>query len=289
MSIKSRLSLRPISADDLDFVDSLRASAGWNQTRSDVWRLLDGNPDCCFLALWDARPVGTVTATCYGTELAWIGLVLVHPDYRRRGIGQSLVERCLDALQQRGMRCVKLDATPLGKSVYERLGFVPQWSLARWQRTRHTDTLEHHGRPVRRLKAMDWDRLAELDRRAFGADRRELLARLAEDSLAARVSLSAEGDVTGFGLLRHGSQADYLGPVVALTTDPGRALVADLLTHARQNGVFWDIPDGNAEAVATAAGAGFSRQRPLVRMSRGELPTEDGLRLPFAIADPATG
>ena len=102
---------------ELDFADSLRALAGWNQTRNDWQRLLAHEPRGCFVAEWNGALAGTATTTCYGTDLAWIGMVLVHPDYRRRGIGTALLQQCLDYLSGRGVRCIKLDATPLGRPV----------------------------------------------------------------------------------------------------------------------------------------------------------------------------
>src|SRR5437870_2531869 len=70
---------RLMTAADLDFADSLRALAGWNQTRNDWRRLLTHEPRGCFIAEWDGSPAGTSTTTCYGTDLAWIGMVLVDP------------------------------------------------------------------------------------------------------------------------------------------------------------------------------------------------------------------
>ena len=80
-----------------------------------------------------SAPAGTATTTFYAPELAWIGMVLVHPDYRRRGIARALLARCIEYLRGRGARCIKLDATPLGKQVYDELGFKDEWTLTRWE------------------------------------------------------------------------------------------------------------------------------------------------------------
>jgi len=112
---QSPLSLRLLRHKDLAFADSLRALVGWNQTFDDWERFLALEPDGCFLAECNGAPAGTATTLVYGPDLAWIGMALVHPDYRRRGIGRALLERCLEHLRVREVRCVKLDATPLGK------------------------------------------------------------------------------------------------------------------------------------------------------------------------------
>src|SRR6185436_14043087 len=113
------LRLRLLTRDDLPFADSVRALAGWNQTIADWERFLTAEPDGCFLAEWNGVPAGTATTMVYGLALAWIGMVLVHPDHRRRGIGRALLVRCIEHLRGRGVRGIKLDATPAGKEVYD--------------------------------------------------------------------------------------------------------------------------------------------------------------------------
>src|ERR1051325_11798619 len=133
--MNASLRLRLLRATDLSFADSLRAQAGWNQTRADWQRFLAIEPEGCFLAEWNGAPAGTATTTAYGSKLAWIGMGLVHSDHRRRGIGRALLERCVQYLQARDVRCVKLDATPPGKQVYDGLGFKDEWLLTRWEHT----------------------------------------------------------------------------------------------------------------------------------------------------------
>src|SRR2546425_10786138 len=132
--MSSPLRFRLLDREDLPFADSLRALAGWNQTLDDWERFLALEPEGCFLADWNGTPAGTATTIVYGPELAWIGMVLVHPEFRRRGIGRALLQHCIDSLRERGVRCIKLDATPVGRAVYRDLGFHDEWTLKRWVR-----------------------------------------------------------------------------------------------------------------------------------------------------------
>ena len=267
---KSPLHLRRLTEADLSFADSVRALAGWNQTRADWMRFLATEPDGCLLAEWNGTPAGTATTTVYGTTMAWIGMVLVHPDFRRRGMGTALLRRCLDYLREREVPCVKLDATPAGRPVYVELGFQDEWTLTRWAGQGIPNPGTASDPRVRPWQNTDLARVNALDVAAFGVSRERLLAALEPQSLAAMVSESASGDLEGYGFLRPGSRALYLGPVVAASAAAGLRLIEALVMRAQGQPIFWDIPDQNDVAVAWAQHHGLTRQRPLTRMFLGQ-------------------
>lgn len=287
--MNSALRLRSLTREDLAFADSLRALAGWNQTLADWERFVALEPDGCFLAEWQGVSAGTATTTVYGPELAWIGMVLVHPEYRRRGIGRALFERCIDYLSGRGVRCIKLDATPEGKRVYASLGFKDEWTLTRWERA-----AAHSRPPARSLRIRSWQEadaraVEEIDSAAFGVSRSRIVQSLAKLSRLALVSESESRRIAGYGLLRVGSRALYLGPVAGACSDMALELVEALLQPTDNEKVFWDIPDQNVAAVTWAEQHGFTAQRPLIRMDLGENIASGDPEKQFAIAGPELG
>src|SRR5439155_11800817 len=167
------ISLRLMTEGDLPAADALRRCAGWNQTLEDWRRLRRWEPHGCFVALQGAEIIGTVTTTTYGPALAWIGMMLVHPDCRQRGVGTGLMHRALEYLHGRNVACVKLDATPAGRPVYEKLGFLPEWTLTRCHRPAETRTVspECAVAPTRDLSDADWGAVGAIDQVAFGAPR----------------------------------------------------------------------------------------------------------------------
>lgn len=279
--------LRRLCAEDLAAADQLRADLGWNQSILDWQRLLALSPEGCFVAEQNARVVGTCTTVTYGNTLAWIGMMMVHPASRGQGIGKALLQRAVDQLRQCGVRCIKLDATPMGQPLYSRIGFVPEWTLTRW---------EHRGSPLGAEPAQDsihppaekhWPAILALDTQVCGVYRGPLLQSLAADSQRVLIYESG-GSIMGFGMLRGGARADYLGPMV---TRPGigEQLARCLLSGHDDQPVFWDIPDLNRPAADLARQLGFKFHRPLTRMylETNFVPSD-----PFgqwAIADPATG
>lgn len=273
--------IRLLSEADLGFADRVRQIAGWNQLPGDWRRFLALEPEGCFLAEVEGQPAGTATVTCYGTDLAWIGMVLVHPDFRRQGVGTALLEHAIQYLREnRGIRSVKLDATPEGQPLYEKLGFRAEWGLRRWRSGSRPDGQAVAPAPV----ALSGASLA-FDREVFGADRSPLLRSLAAEGLGGE--LGADGD---FALMRDGARALYLGPAVARNEASGAAMMEALIRRApADRWIFWDIPDGSAAAVSLAGRLGFEPVRVLTRMWLGGNDTPGDPSRVWALADPAFG
>jgi GNAT superfamily N-acetyltransferase len=263
------ISIRLMTSQDVPLGMRLKEQAGWNQMETDWRRCLALQPDGCFVAEFDGTPVGTTTTCVFGT-LAWVAMVLVDPAMRRRGIGQALLDHALAFLDDRGIRSVRLDATPLGRPLYEKRGFVEEYTLARYEGTAPSTPIEER---VIAAQPEHREAVLKLDREATGTDRKTLAEHLfAESPEEWRVVLDGR-EIAGFTAARRGSRAWHIGPCAA-TTEVGALLLADALgRHAGQR-VFVDIPVDHTIAIRTAERAGLAVQRPLFRMCRGPRPRE---------------
>jgi len=248
----------------------LKDQAEWNQTAADWRRFLDMEPEGCFLAEVDGEPAGTLT-TCVLSAVAWIAMVLVEERRRGQGIATALMRHALAWLDARGTPTVRLDATPLGQPVYEKLGFIAEYTLTRYGGTLTPMPEQESATPY---APDDLVAVLRLDRRIVGADRRKLLGRLlAENPKAARVVVE-RGVMTGYCTLRSGTRATQIGPCLATSTAAGRRLLADALARCAGGPVMIDVPTGNLAATAFIAGTGLRAQRPFVRMYRGAPPVD---------------
>jgi len=245
--------MRLLTLDDIPGGMQLKAAASWNQTESDWRTMFSLAPESCFGIDCDGTLRSTTTAICYGREVAWIGMVLTDPEYRGRGFARALLEHALDYLQRERVHWIKLDATAMGRPVYERLGFRDEAVIERW--VRKPGAVRASGEATGPF-VLD----AALDRDAFGADREALLRALA--TMEARSVAGA-----GFAMGRAGSTASYFGPCVARARDAARELVGWFLGRHSGESVYWDILAANHDAVELAREFGFERARELMRMS----------------------
>lgn len=272
--VNKAFTIREMTGDDLDVGLRLGTLSGWNQVQSDWRRIFNYEPRGCFVAMVNGDTVATISTTTYGKDLAWIGMMLVHPDFRRQGIATALMKHAIGWLHHRGTACIKLDATPAGAEVYSRLGFKNEWNFHRFQRE-----------PTATKSAPDTDKTLfstpAFDESAFGVNRQPWL-----DCLAADSTVISRSD--GYGMLRPGRLATYLGPVVATSPETAAEIIS-VLNESVATQIFWDIPGPNHGAVTLAEGLGFQPVRPLTRMWLGEKLIESDPLMQFALASPATG
>ena len=270
MYLTNQGNLRLLSTEDLIGAMELSRLAGWNQTQDDWKVMLRLDPSGCFAIEADGLIAATTTLLCYGNRLAWIGMVLTRPEYRRRGFAQRLMETALKRAADLKIESIKLDATPQGQPLYEKLGFKTEQIVERWF---------HDGKrpgPHFEPLTLSPQYSSEMDLIAFGADRSTLL-----QNLTSRNSPNTIAEAFCFS--RAGTRARYLGPCVARTQKAARLVIEHTLRTPSESGWFWDLLSANKNAVQLVEELGFAPQRRLERMVLGNsLSTND--EMVYAIA-----
>jgi len=275
--------IRPMTVADLPRGLELSRQAGWNQIESDWRRFLDLEPAGCFVAELEGTPVGTTTTCIFGT-VAWIAMVLVDVEARQQGIGSALLRHALEFLDGKGVRTVRLDATAAGQRVYKKLGFVPEYPLARHEGVASSARTRCDTVPVTEALIPE---LVAFDHRMTGTPRAKLLTRLFQESPQAVRVLHKRNEIEGYITMREGANAVQIGPCVA-TPEVGAALLGDALARCAGRRVFVDIACDNVNAVRLVESAGLTIQRSFTRMRRGE-PVSDNVNALWAGSGPEKG
>jgi GNAT superfamily N-acetyltransferase len=277
------IEIRLMTIDDLRFGLHLSRQAGWNQTRADWQRFFNLGPEGCFVAELNGYPVGT-TMTFISDQVAWVAMVLVEKNARGKGIGTALLKHVLGYLDAHKVRTVRLDATHLGRPIYERLGFMPEYELVRFE------GIAPSGRAITTVKNATPEILTdviEFDKRMTGENRTKMIMALFKE-FPENTRVLLHGDkLEGFATMRSGSNAVQIGPCTA-TLNAGPDLLSYALYKCAGKAVYIDIPTDNSNSVKIAESSGLKIQRRFVRMCRGER-IEDNIEAIWASSGPEKG
>lgn len=270
---------RKMTPADIDAGLILCRNAGWNQLEND-WKLFFAlSPDgACVAVDENGKVAGTVATISYEHHFSWIGMVLVDPEKKRQGIGTQLLREALMLLNK--MPTVKLDATPAGREVYLKLGFVDEYQLSRMvlrdqAGLRDSDAINLHEK--------DFDWILNEDKKVFGASRAELLKRMYQNHPELSFAINKHSYCFG----RKGFNFTQIGPIIAESIDDAEQLVKNALASITGPSVI-DVMD-NSPFQQWLTSLGFIEQRKLIRMYLGKNAYPGIPSKQFAILGPEFG
>ncbi len=282
-------SIHLLTPGELGATDEVVTAAyGLLQSRKNtLQRYLALQPDGSFVAEQDGTIVGFGAAKKYAS-FAYIGLMAVQPAVQKQGIGHRLLEHILNWLDTCECPTVLLDATPVGAALYEQYGFVEDDRTVVLQQDREplpdaderdeeagdsdvSDVDDGHGESgsyeSRVLSGEELPGLFVFDAPSFGSERATVLASYwADNSQRVLVTHNQEEEITGYLI----AQSSVLGPWVADTVEDAERLLAHALTLPFKNkpGIF--VSAQNESALRLFERYGFTQQRTLSHMRRGE-------------------
>jgi GNAT superfamily N-acetyltransferase len=270
---------------------ALSGEAGWNQNAAD-WRIFQRYGEIFGVRIGE-RLVATAAILPYGTDFAWISMVLVTAEFRRRGLATGLMRQCMDRLRAQ-RRVALLDATEAGEQVYRALGFVTLTRMTRWggvggctEKTpsplaglgREADQGWGEGSvlpapaavrtPPSSLNPLrgtgphtEEESLQELNSSVFGAHREFLL-----DDFLTRPGAAAWSDNENAVVLRPGRNAWQIGPVIG--TPPRATHWLHQAIDATPGPVVIDLLEAGTDLGSHLARRDFTARRGFCRMALG--------------------
>ena len=103
---------QPLRTDWVESALKLSTQAGWNQVGADWVRLMNLREGGVKVLIHGGEVRASYSILALGSDLCWIGMLLVDESLRGRGLGKAVFASALrDA---RSWRTVGLDATALG-------------------------------------------------------------------------------------------------------------------------------------------------------------------------------
>ena len=285
--VNQEIKLRQMQIRDLKDLMEIKNDEHWNQTERDWNFLVENYAQHCLVATSDDIVVGTVTSTNFNKQVGWIGMMLVRKLFRGQGVSKRLMNAVIESLGD--CESIKLDATPAGTKVYEKLNFKEEYEVFRI-----TNREQKHisGKPltysVHPISKEILKVIKEKDRLVFGCDRSKLFDYLLTQETECHIYSGTRDDLKGYAFSRLGTNFTQIGPVVADSLETAKNLIGWAFTKV-QGPVVIDILADKPELIHWLAQNGFEIQRKFIRMYLGSNPYPGDTSQYFAIAGPEYG
>jgi GNAT superfamily N-acetyltransferase len=285
---ESPAKLRKMVLSDMDSLMKLKDAEGWNQLEKDWALLISYRESINLVAVLDDHIVGTITAINYDNTVAWIGMMLVDRDYRGRGISKLLLLDAIDKLNK--CRSIKLDATPAGRPVYLKLGFIDEYTLYRMTNPSVSKiSLNDDPYKTEQIKSADIPEVCAFDKKVFGAGRTELIKHLYESYPELAWLIKENNSIAGFCLGRRGQNYTQIGPVYASSSNGVKALIQSATNQLTGLEVVVDICADKSEMKGWLEACGFISQRLFERMYLRNNPHPGIIESQYLISGPELG
>lgn len=291
-NLRESVVVRRWKRTDLGCIAESIAREGWGHSIRDVERCWSLEPHGCFLAVIHGAPVGHVFSICYG-NLGWIGLLIVDPKVRGRGVGSVLMEAAVSYLHEAGCRLVRLEAVEKAVPLYQRFGFRREFDSLRFRGQLASLTKPgSSGSEFRKMLEEDLANVGRFDARYFGADRLRVLRSLLTDN--PNLCYLAEDDmgVSGYIMTRLGEDGFWVGPWVSENSKQAEALFGVLVGAISGTDVVLRVglPALNGKGQGLLEKLGFQLTDKSVRMVLGSVRGGgSGVRCVYGIGGPEKG
>jgi ribosomal protein S18 acetylase RimI-like enzyme len=270
------MEIRKLRKEEVSEVKRLCESAHWPYTLKDIERLYQLEPDGWFCATVNGQYAGQAMGLRI-ESLGCIGIVIVHHDFRRQGIATAVTKAALEYLGKKGIKTIKLDATAEGYGIYEKINFIPEFSILHYVREpASTGTSLEKADGIKPLKASEIDAISEFDKHYFGVNRFTVLKALIKDSDS--ILLKEGKKIRGYAMVKPLDYQDgiWLGPWVAESIPSAEKLLEHVLQNYHNKEIRLGALESNPYAQDLLAKYGFKVDFKITRMRFGsKLKKED--------------
>lgn len=275
---------RRMTADDLPAAHKLSLSALWPHRLEDWKFILELGEG--IVAESESGIIGTVMYWLHGADYASLGMVVVSPNHRHKGIASELLSRVLTEI---GDRTILLYTTANGVQFFERFGFAQTGWVHQHQGSvfRAPFVPLGAGERIRPISSRDEPALAAISRRAVGMPRATILKHLM--NVADIVAIDRYGELIGFAALRKFGHGYVIGPVVAPDAERAKALIAHWAGTRAGSFVRVDVPGSSGLSPWLTEMGLVQAEETVHAMVQGESPRPDPSVTRFGLLSQSLG
>ena len=207
------LKIRNMCREEAKFAIEMAASEGWNPGINDAELFYEADKEGFFIAEVEGEPAGCACAVAYDNLFGFLGLYVVKPEFREKGVGMKLTEKCLEHL---GNRNIGLDGVVENEKKYKQtMKFKSAYSNLRFEGEGGGEM--PYG--LVNLLKVPFKLLLEYDRQMFPAPRPVFLEKWIKQPDSYAFAALEEGKLEGYGVMRKCWKGYKIGPLFADTPE----------------------------------------------------------------------
>lgn len=243
--------IRPMQRQELDTLVEWAAREGWNPGLHDADIFWHTDPDGFVAVELAGAMIGGGAIIAYDGRFGFMGLFIVHPNFRGQKLGDRLWQYRKQALQARLVQPpqIGLDGVFAMQAYYAKGGFQFCARDLRFEGVGVAATLPEH---LVSLTTLPFDQVLAYDTAHFPAPRPRFLRQWIAQPDSRALAAVRGGEICGYGVVRACRQGCKIGPLFAADPATAEALFQGLAAHAPGAPLFLDVPESNAAALNLA-------------------------------------
>jgi len=288
------IAIRLWTPSDIDYVAKSVKREGWGYVKRDVERCWQFEPNGCYIAEVQGKPVGHVFSISYD-RIGWIGLLIVNPRERGKGIGATLMQAAIRHLEKIGAETIQLEAVEKAVALYKRLGFVEEFDSLRFSKQLKQKEEEKPKLSQRtemfHIKEENLKNIAKFDSKYFGANRLRVLQSLFEDQTEQCFVAMAKQKTLGYIMSRKIQNANWIGPWVSKNSETAEKLLFACIEAigGEEIELRLGMPILNTNGIKLMKKLDFQQTSKSIRMVWGKRRHKGNIKGIYGIAGPEKG
>lgn len=282
MNTNNPLQLVLFDANDIPGLIALSDSVGWDYDEFEITTVMlsgkiFGHKNA------EGKIVSSAAITTYERNLASIGMVIVHENYRGLGLGKLATQKCIESVSEH--TAIMLVATKDGEPLYKKMGFTTVDCVHKYLADNYIGAydLASNECTIEDFNEHDFADIVSLDEAAFGDQRSNFLKYRIKQSRRCIVVKDHQANIIGFGMSIAGPINLILGPIVAPNSQTA-TYILDALAKDHHGKLRMDVPSGHAEFTKFIEQSGFKKANtpPVMILHAEKMPARNNTL--FAIA-----
>lgn len=242
------IEVKKLAYQDLETLMSWASQEGWNPGKDDAKVFWNTDPDGFYGCFFENNLIAGGAIISYNDEYGFMGLFIVHSDYRNDGIGRELWHFRRDMILSRLQpnATIGMDGVLAMQPFYSKGGFNIAYRDERYE---FLSTSFSFSKDISTIESNDFEAIVAYDVTFFGCARAKFLEGWLNMPESKTFKYKKDNEILGYAVIRKAETGYKIGPLFANNLEIADELLKSCFSAFPNDSVFLDIPTINNDAV----------------------------------------